>query len=165
MTSCFSWLWGDLVHLTAASPTPPLPSPTAHAISCGHAKFCCVTMLSILRAKTLKQQASALDESEEVKRHGWKNAHSLIVTAHSTIKTLLSFATSTFSDSRFLRHMALYNHDILLHVTGHKVMVHSTKIIVTICHVNMLRSELFQTNGQCTFMTLLPPAGRQGHKE
>ena len=47
---------------------------TAHAISCGHVKFCCVTMSSILRAKTLKQRASARDESKEVKRHGRKNA-------------------------------------------------------------------------------------------
>ena len=83
----------------------------------------------------------------------------------ATARSRRSFTTSTFSDSRFLKHMALFNHDILLHVTGHKVMVHSTKIIVTICHVNMLRSELFQTNGQYTFMTLLPPAGHQGHKE
>ena len=43
---------------------------TAHAISCGHAKFCCVTMSNILRAKTLKQQASARDKREELKRHG-----------------------------------------------------------------------------------------------
>ena len=53
---------------------------TAHAISCGHAKFCCVTMSSILWAKTLKQAASARDKSEEVEIHGWKNAQSLIVT-------------------------------------------------------------------------------------
>ena len=37
-------------------------------------------MSSILRAKTLKQRASARDESKEVKRHGRKNAQSLIVT-------------------------------------------------------------------------------------
>ena len=43
---------------------------TAHAISCGHVKFSCVTMSSILRAKTLKQQASARDKREELKRHG-----------------------------------------------------------------------------------------------
>ena len=43
---------------------------TAHAISCGHAKFCFVTMSNILRAKTLKQQASARDKREELKRHG-----------------------------------------------------------------------------------------------
>ena len=53
---------------------------TAHAISCGHVKFCCVTMSSILRAKTLKQRASARDESKEVKTHGRKNAQCLIVT-------------------------------------------------------------------------------------
>ena len=41
----------------------------AHAISCGHAKFCYVTMSNILREKTLKQLESVRDKSEEVKRH------------------------------------------------------------------------------------------------
>ena len=52
----------------------------AHAISCGHAKFCYVTMSNILREKTLKQLESVRDKSEEVKRHEWKNVQSLIVT-------------------------------------------------------------------------------------
>ena len=52
----------------------------AHAISCGHAKFCCVTMSNILREKTLKQLESVRDKSEEVKRHEWKNVQSLMVT-------------------------------------------------------------------------------------
>ena len=32
-------------------------------------------------------------------------------------------------------------------------MMHSTQIIVTICHTDMFRSELSQTNGKCTIMT------------
>ena len=77
-----------------------------------------------------------------------------------------SFATSTFSGARFFRRVASVQswHSSTRYRSQGYVM-HSTQIIVTNCHVNMLRSELFQTNGQSTFMILLTLAGRQGHKQ
>ena len=40
----------------------------------------------------------------------------------------------------------------LLQVT--KTMEHSSQSIVTMCHIDMFRSQLFQTNGKGTIMTL-----------
>ena len=41
----------------------------------------------------------------------------------------------------------------LLQVT--KATVYSAKVIVTFRHIDMFRSELFQTNVQCTIMTFI----------
>ena len=40
----------------------------------------------------------------------------------------------------------------LLQVT--KGTVYSTQIIVTMCHIDVFRSKIFQTNGKCTIMII-----------
>ena len=127
---------------------------TAHAISCGHAKFCCVRMSSILRAKTLKQPASARDKSEEVEIHGWKNAQSLIV----TVLCLLQSTHVVMNITQFvvdscdinLRKTLTFETNVECSFTGllylYKVndrLVCTTQVMIGSCHFNIFLSELF----------------------